>query len=235
MRPLSLRSRVAEGDYWVGEVLNALADLDLVDKTVVAFTSDHGEEFFDHGMLEHGHSLYPELLNVPLILAGPGIPSGVRSANAVSNRHLASTLAQLGGSKIIGVEDGLNLAQPDRLPYMPIVFGTEHGWWNNWYRTPLKGLREGHWVLHMAPHAGEWGASEPTPGGQIRLYDLSSDRTELNDVSASNSNRAQAMKIKLTKLIVEQRKLRKAISVSAGDETLEMLQGIGYIETDEEE
>ncbi|MFT5284463.1 MAG: arylsulfatase A-like enzyme [Planctomycetota bacterium] len=226
---------VATGDYWVGKLMNTLEDLEVSDKTIVAFTSDHGEEFFEHGMLEHGHALFPELINVPLILAGPGIPVGKRSPIAVSNRHLATTLALLGGSSINGVNDGLNLARPESLSQLPVVFGTEHGWWNNWYRTPLQGMRDGQWVLHLAPLAGEWGERTPTPGGQIKLYDLSADSLLLKDVSLDNPDRATLMKSQLMEYTEEQRKLRKTISVSAGDETLEMLEGIGYIESGDEE
>jgi arylsulfatase A-like enzyme len=37
---------------------------------VVVLTSDHGEEFFEHGGVEHGHSFFQELLHVPLVVAG---------------------------------------------------------------------------------------------------------------------------------------------------------------------
>lgn len=40
---------------------------------MVVFTSDHGEEFWEHGKFEHGQSLYDELIHVPLIVKGPGI------------------------------------------------------------------------------------------------------------------------------------------------------------------
>jgi len=49
------------------EVTGALAD------TVVIVTSDHGDEFYEHGGVDHIHTLYDELLRVPLVVAGPGI------------------------------------------------------------------------------------------------------------------------------------------------------------------
>jgi arylsulfatase A-like enzyme len=42
--------------------------------SVVVVTSDHGEEFWDHGRFEHGHTLLGELTRVPLVVAGPGVP-----------------------------------------------------------------------------------------------------------------------------------------------------------------
>lgn len=47
--------------------------LSATEGAVVAVTSDHGEEFWDHGDFEHGHSLHWELLNVPMVLVGPGV------------------------------------------------------------------------------------------------------------------------------------------------------------------
>lgn len=43
---------------------------------LLVVTSDHGEEFFDHGGFGHGHTLYSELTRVPLIARGPGVPRG---------------------------------------------------------------------------------------------------------------------------------------------------------------
>ncbi len=52
-------------------LLSRLKQLDLYDRTMVIVSSDHGEEFFDHGGWEHGHTLYNELLRVPLIMKFP--------------------------------------------------------------------------------------------------------------------------------------------------------------------
>ena len=58
-------------DDQIGKLLKTLKYLNLYDKSLIIFTSDHGEEFFDHGAWEHGHSLYNELLHVPLIIKLP--------------------------------------------------------------------------------------------------------------------------------------------------------------------
>ena len=70
------RGEVEYVDQAIGRVLGELAHLGLDTQTYVAFTSDHGEEFWEHDRWGHGHSLYEELMRVPLILAGPGISSG---------------------------------------------------------------------------------------------------------------------------------------------------------------
>ena len=76
----------ADKDYVKDRYDNNLAYIDDVltpfleslpeDTTVVIF-SDHGEEFWDHGGFEHGHSLYDELLNVPFIVKAKGIKKGI--------------------------------------------------------------------------------------------------------------------------------------------------------------
>ena len=63
-------------DGAIGRLLATLRERPRWSETVVVITSDHGEEFFDHGSFEHGHSLYAELTRVPLVVAGPGLARG---------------------------------------------------------------------------------------------------------------------------------------------------------------
>ncbi|MFT7665301.1 MAG: choline-sulfatase, partial [Planctomycetota bacterium] len=58
-------------DAQVGRVLDFVGES--TTPTVVVFTADHGEEFNDHGGKEHGHTLYQELLHVPLLIRAPGL------------------------------------------------------------------------------------------------------------------------------------------------------------------
>jgi len=60
-------------DEAIGRILDELEALDRADDTYVAFTADHGEELWDHGNWGHGHTLYEELIRVPLILRGPTV------------------------------------------------------------------------------------------------------------------------------------------------------------------
>lgn len=61
----------------------------------VAVTSDHGEEFFDHGGFEHGHTLVSAVTRVPMIVAGPDVVPGVRPT-IVQHDDLYQTLRELG-------------------------------------------------------------------------------------------------------------------------------------------
>jgi len=86
-------------DDCVGRVLSELRDLDLEDETIVCFTSDHGEEFWDHTKWGHGYDLYDEQVRVPLIMAGPKImPNEI--AVPVSAIDVLPTIAELLGHGI---------------------------------------------------------------------------------------------------------------------------------------
>ncbi len=102
----------AAKDWVRGRYDNAIAFVDaelerffgaLPPDTVVVLASDHGEEFWDHGGFEHGHSLYDELLRVPLIVKAPGLAGG-RSDLPVSLLDVAPTLAVAAGLDTGGME-----------------------------------------------------------------------------------------------------------------------------------
>lgn len=84
---------VATFDAHVGELLDELEALGLTDDTLVVVTADHGEELFDRGFLGHGYSVLDEQTHVPLILAGPGVPSGARQSAPVGNRQPANQVS----------------------------------------------------------------------------------------------------------------------------------------------
>ena len=64
-------------DAQVGRFVEELKSLGLYDQATLVVTSDHGEEFWDHGGFEHGHTLYDELIHVPLIVKFPaGVEPG---------------------------------------------------------------------------------------------------------------------------------------------------------------
>jgi arylsulfatase A-like enzyme len=58
-------------DDSIGKFLDSLKKLGLYDESLIVFTSDHGEEFWEHGGYEHGHSLFNEVIRVPLIIKLP--------------------------------------------------------------------------------------------------------------------------------------------------------------------
>jgi arylsulfatase A-like enzyme len=62
---------IAFTDHYIGEMSLVLKELGVYDNTMIILTSDHGEEFFEHGQLGHKRSLYDEVLRVPLIFKFP--------------------------------------------------------------------------------------------------------------------------------------------------------------------
>jgi arylsulfatase A-like enzyme len=64
-------AEIVYNDAMFGRAIADLKRRGLYDSTLIIFTSDHGEEFLDHGYWEHGHSVYPEILHVPLIVKFP--------------------------------------------------------------------------------------------------------------------------------------------------------------------
>jgi arylsulfatase len=73
------RQDVAFADREIERLLDDLAGRGLLGRTAVVFTADHGEEFWDHGGVEHGRTLYEEVLHVPLVVVpAGGAPPAVR-------------------------------------------------------------------------------------------------------------------------------------------------------------
>lgn len=58
-------------DRWFGRFLDYLKKQNIYDNSMIIFISDHGEEFFDHKGWGHAHSLYNELIRIPLIVKLP--------------------------------------------------------------------------------------------------------------------------------------------------------------------
>ncbi len=121
LRPLRQRVRQGEAVDWdfligaydeeiafvdreLGRLWRGLERSGRLAESLVVLTADHGEEFGDHGGFEHGHSLYGELVRVPLLVWGPGVEPG-RRVEPVSLIDVFPT-----------VLDALGLPAPDGLP-----------------------------------------------------------------------------------------------------------------------
>jgi arylsulfatase A-like enzyme len=89
---------IAWTDSIVGRIRAQLDRRGLLDETVIALTSDHGTEFFDHGLKGHRRTLYDEVLHTPLILRYPrSIPAGRRVSALSRGIDLGATLLELAG------------------------------------------------------------------------------------------------------------------------------------------
>ncbi len=85
-------------DAEIGRLIGRLRQMGLEEKTQIAFVSDHGEEFIEHGKMFHGQTVYGELAGVPLLFYRPGtVPAGVKISETVRNIDLMPTLLELSG------------------------------------------------------------------------------------------------------------------------------------------
>jgi len=145
-------------DSQVGRVLDRLGELGLRDDTLVVLTSDHGEEFFEHGGKTHRGQLYQESVHVPLVLAWPaGLPAGRRVEGPVGIVDVLPTVCALAGvspPRALSGRDLSGLARGDE-GNTPTDYLTELLVFPPGQDAPLRqiGLRYGarHALLRRAP------------------------------------------------------------------------------------
>jgi len=97
-------------DEYFGKFLAKLHEFGLDENTIIVVTSDHGEEFQEHGSWGHGHSVYQELLGVPLMFRWPGaIPANTRIGPVVSTIDIGPTVLEATGVPIPKQFEGRSL------------------------------------------------------------------------------------------------------------------------------
>lgn len=231
---------VASGDTYLAQILDWVEASGREGETIIAFTSDHGEEWLDHGQLDHAHSLYSELVRVPLVISGPGIPSGERVETPISNRRLAGSLAHIGQADLgEGVGSlGIEGYDVDQRPDGPVFFSTRYGLWGSARDQPIFGIRVGNEVLHYCPTGFSIGSElrDAPKEGQWRLFDLAEDPAELNDLAHGPDGRPERALVLRDMLLDSLRaraeaasKVSGSLDIDAGAATMEMLSRIGYL------
>ncbi len=104
---------VAYTDREIGRLLAGLRERGITDDALVILVADHGEEFLDHNKLGHAHSLYQELLNVPLIISGSGFECGAVSEVTVSQADVLPTVLSWVRKDVPPDLFGIDLLSPD--------------------------------------------------------------------------------------------------------------------------
>lgn len=98
-------------DDALAQLFAELTELDLWKDTIVIVTSDHGEEFLEHGQIGHERTLSREVLAIPLLVAVPGCEAGVVEA-PVGLADLVPTVLELVGGLGQGARfDGTSLVR----------------------------------------------------------------------------------------------------------------------------
>ena len=213
---------VATGDRWVGEVLAELEKLELTESTVICFTTDHGEELFDHGSHGHGHALWAELVESPLIFKGPEIPRDVRHG-AVSNRYVPTTLARIAGAQLPAFGANIDLLR-DPMPGIA-HYETTKGRWGKARRQQLFGVRRGPYTTHW--RAMDMDAAEVAPPN-MRRFDVLKDPSEdadLIDVTAAEGREDVAVIQEFTEEAMEE---RPPLVLGMGEDGRNTFEQIGY-------
>jgi arylsulfatase A-like enzyme len=88
---------VHHADAEIGALLDWLKARGLLERTIVVVLADHGEELFEHGGFEHGHSLHGEITRVPLLIRHPGFRGGARAGTLVRLIDVYPTLVDFLG------------------------------------------------------------------------------------------------------------------------------------------
>jgi arylsulfatase A-like enzyme len=86
-------------DEQIGLLVESLKKLGLYDDSLIVVTSDHGEEFWEHGGYQHGHSMYDEVLAVPLLIKLPRASAKGSIETRVSTEFVMPTILELSGIK----------------------------------------------------------------------------------------------------------------------------------------
>jgi arylsulfatase A-like enzyme len=204
-------SEIAHTDQQLGRVLNALRESGRLKDTVVVLTADHGEEFLDHGSQYHAHTLYDEVLRVPLVIHAPGLaPAFI--ARTVGLMDVAPTILSLAGvpqpeqfeGTPIPVDDGRLVLREDRA----VIAETRH-------QADKRGIVWGRWKLIQDRVAGEWA-----------LFDLEQDPREVSDVLEGHPD-----VVALLKKALRQAELAPGAAADVGpmsDEYRRVLEALGY-------
>lgn len=147
-------------DTWLGVFLDTLRDVGRAGDTVIVFTSDHGHQLGEHGLIgKVPGGLYPKLLHVPLFVRLPDGTGAGRSVDAfVQHQDLPATILPLLGVEPLRPLDGLNLT--------PCLRGGSGR--TREYVTCI--FRDYVWTLDS-----QWALTARRDGADARLFDVARD------------------------------------------------------------
>ncbi len=212
------QGEIAYVDAQVGRLVEALGERGLDEDTAIVLTSDHGEEFLDHGGFEHGHVLYEELTHVPLIFTLPGLVTADRVVEATTGLiDVAPTLCELAGIEVPSAFVGRSLVDVLRggeAQDRPLL---AHG---NFWGPPLTSWRSGDWKLILTPLDD---GSE-----RFELFDLATDPTEQRDLSRERPEVVAALTAELELLTSHLQARSEGREIELSAEALERLEALGY-------
>ncbi len=209
-------AEIAYADAQIGRLLAWLEKRGELERTLVIVTADHGEGLGEHGEEAHVFFIYDSTMRVPLILAGPGLPTGRVLGNGVARTiDIAPTVLDLLGRSVPETMQGRSLAPAIRgeeeLPSAAYLESLAPRLVMGW--SDLRGLRTASDKLIEAP--------------RLELYDLREDPGELQNRAASEKERVAALRRVLS--IESGPDLASAVNESVEADLFDKLNRLGYL------
>jgi arylsulfatase A-like enzyme len=216
-------------DENIKNILLQLKNSSLLDNTILIITADHGEEFWDHHNFEHGHTLYNELLHIPLIIAGRAVSSKAVSA-PVQLIDIHPTILALAGTEPCGAPmQGRNLLAPPggaARPANRAVFATA-----TLYGTEkMCVIKNGHKYIHNTERSRhKWKLIGYASPDTAECYNLDTDPSESVNRAphcAESTNLTAALETFLQMPPVCAEQITRAV---IDKNTKKQLEALGYI------
>ena len=189
--------------------------------TIFVVTADHGEEFYEHGRVGHGKSLYREVLNIPLLIKAPGLAPRVVS-DFVGIIDIVPTLAGLAGLEQDSQWKGLDLFSKDTNPSLRPLLSQmlrrpEHE------RPPIQSVIDDGWHYIIRQ------STKTKPKEQ--LFNLKIDFAEKHDKKNDDPKLLESLRNLLLEMNMDTVEASSnEVTVPMDNETLEQLKSLGYVE-----
>jgi arylsulfatase A-like enzyme len=225
-------SEIWFADRSIGALIRFLDELGVLDRTVVAVTADHGEEFKDHQGMGHSDTLFDELIRVPLLLRyPPALPAGRVVDTAVETIDLFPTLLDL-----LGIEDGwppiegeslLAAASGTGVSGPSIAFSDRPPGW-------LKCVTDGEHKLLRS--TGNRLFRIPWGYRRDHLYDLRADPRETTDRLQDEPAVAARLRDEMSILVARSDRIRQELqtghqeTIEFNEDLIEQMKALGYIQ-----
>lgn len=213
-------------DDGIARLFSCLETKKLLDNSLIIITSDHGEEFLDHGGVLHSQTQYQELVHIPLIMRGPGIPRSKRIKQAVSMVDVMPTVLSSFAISEPTSLDGLDLCPlwqkkgyqlPARYIFSEASKEKEHPQKFNPKFDIKRAVRHPRYKLHY---------DKLTKGK--KLYDLQNDLQEKFDVASKHPQLVDSMLLQLKDFMSVSKKGIQLPPLSP--EEIQKLKSLGYID-----
>ena len=226
-------------DAEIARLMEGLAERGVADDTLLAFVSDHGEEFLDHGWGWHGNTVYGEMINVPLMFRWPGvIPAGLDIERTVESLSLMATLLELSGVAVPENAQGQSLVPLLADPQNPTALGwVERPALSERKRIPSRSERASYDVDQYSVVMDGWklvrNVDPPEGMPELELYNHTDDPLNHHDVSSGHPDIVERLAGALADRLryAEARKLPsdEDAAKDLSPEELRRLRSLGYI------